>query len=300
MPVEEPEEPLTRPTVLVLTMARDEGPLLRRWVDHYARHVGLESLLVLDDNSADGSTDDLGCTVFRLPPLPGRAGFEDARMTLVSGFARGMLATYDWVVFVDVDELLVPDPTRYADLPDLLMHRRDRPIVGAVGLNVLQLPQAEGPLDPARPVLEQRSYAVFAPLMCKPVAKRVGAPWRFSSHGIARPYRVDPDLYLLHLKFADVDTLRRIAGARHAAHQHDGRAAKSSWSKPADELVAAVERAAARVDPAAVAEFDVARADLEGAVFEEDGVHRTTRQGQLAALRENRVMRIPALLKGAV
>lgn len=294
------EEPPAIPTVLVLTMARDEGPLLRRWVDHYARHVGVENLLVLDDNTADGSTEGLGCTVFRLPPLPGRAGFEEARMTLVSGFARGMLATYDWVVFVDVDELLVPDPTRYADLRDLLAHRRDRPVVGAVGLNVLQLPQVEGPLDPGRPILEQRSYAVFAPLMCKPVAKRVGAPWRFSSHGIARPYRVDPDLYLLHLKFADVDTLRRIADVRHAAHRHDGRAARSSWAKPADELVAEVERAASRVDPTAVAEFDAARADLEGAVFEEDGVHRTRRQGQLAALRENPVVRIPALLKGAV
>ena len=57
------------PHVAVITMARDEGTMLRRWVDHYSREVGVDNLVVVDDNSSDGSTDDLPCTVLRIPPL---------------------------------------------------------------------------------------------------------------------------------------------------------------------------------------------------------------------------------------
>ena len=49
----------TRPTVAVLTVARDEAAMLPRWVAHYGSHVGVENLVVVDDNTSDGSTDDL-------------------------------------------------------------------------------------------------------------------------------------------------------------------------------------------------------------------------------------------------
>jgi hypothetical protein len=60
---------MSLPHVAVITMARDEGTMLRRWVEHYSREVGAENLVVVDDNSSDGSTDDLPCPVLRIPPL---------------------------------------------------------------------------------------------------------------------------------------------------------------------------------------------------------------------------------------
>lgn len=63
-------EPAAPPRVVVITMVRDEAAMLSRWVDYYGREVGLGNLVVLDDNSVDGSTTGLACPVYRLPPPP--------------------------------------------------------------------------------------------------------------------------------------------------------------------------------------------------------------------------------------
>lgn len=295
-----PRRPLEGPArIAVLTMVRDEGPMLRLWVAHYARQVGLEHLIVLDDGSVDGSTDDLGCTVHRLPRLPGGAGFERARMALVSGLAEGLLAVYDYVAFVDADEFLVPDPAAYATLPDLVAARPDADVLGAIGLNVVHLP-SEAALDLGRPLLEQRSFAMFTPLMCKPALKRVAAPWAVSSHGIRTPYAVDPQLFLLHLKFADRDRLAAMSVRRNQVNAADGRAGRSSWSKPAEELVAVFDQVMAGIDERAVPDFDPGREQLAGVVREIDGVFRTPQQGQLQALRRQPVRRLPRRLVGTL
>ena len=108
---------MAKPEVAVITMARDEGELLPLWVSHYARHVGIDNLVVLDDNSVDGSTEGLGCTVHRVPELKGGLAFEPVRMRLMNGLAAGLLAVYDYVVFVDVDEFLVTDPASTRPCP---------------------------------------------------------------------------------------------------------------------------------------------------------------------------------------
>lgn len=287
------------PTVAVLTMVRDEAVSLPRWVAHYSRHVGLQHLVVLDDGTTDGSTDDLGCTVHRLPPLPGQR-YERTRMELVSGLAQGLLAAYDVVVFVDADELLVPDPARHRDLRSFLAARPDAAVLAPVALNVVHVPAVEGPLDPSLPVLGQRRFAVFAPLMCKPSVKRVPAAWRWASHGIEAPFAVDPELFLVHTKFADRDHLRAVAAHRRALVEADGRARGSSWSRGPDEVVAALDRAVEGLDPAAVPELDVAALDLAAVVQPKDGWHRAVGAGQVQALTQQPVRRVPQRLLGEV
>ena len=287
------------PDVMVITMARDEAEMLPRWVRHYAHHVGMENLLVLDDNSTDGSTMGLECTVHRLPPLPG-AGYEGARMQLLSGLAEGFLAAYDFVVFVDVDEFLVPDPTRHTDLRTFLSTRRDREVLAPMALNVVHVPAVEGPLDEHQPVLGQRSYAKFAPIMCKPSIKQVPAAWRWASHGIEAPFAVDPELYMVHLKFADREALRRVAAHRKALVDADGRAKRSSWSRDADDIVAALDRAVAGVDVAQVPEFDPQEVDLASIVEPRNGWYRAVGAGQVQALQGMPLRRVPGSLLGTL
>jgi hypothetical protein len=281
--------------VAVMTMVRDEGPMLRRWVEHHAALVGLDNLVVLDDQTSDGSTDDLGCTVHRLPVLDGEM-FEPIRMQLTSGLAAALLVVYDYVVFLDADELLVTSP-EFDTLGDLLAARDYPEVVGAVGLNLVHAP-GEAPLDLSRPLLEQRGFAVFTPLMCKPVLKRVAAPWVRASHGIRARYTIDPDLFLLHLKFADRDRLAEIAVRRNRAFQADGRAAESSWSRPVDEVTDALDVAIGRADLAGATPFDPRSAGLDSIVLERNGICRTPKQGQLQALLDNPVQHIPESLRG--
>jgi hypothetical protein len=238
--------------------------------------------------------------VHRIPGFPGGAGFERSRIALVSDIAAGLLHVYDYVVFVDVDEFLLPDPSRFADLPAFLAAHREEEIVGAIGLNLVHAPDEE-PLDLGRPILEQRSYASLSPLMCKPSTKRVPAPWADSSHGIHGRYRVAPDLYLLHLKFADRDRLRAIGAERHSANQTDGRAGKSSWSQPGNKLVDALRAAATPEAVAAATESDTRALALDALVLHEGKtLYRAPRIGQLIALRDQPVVRIPARLRGAL
>lgn len=293
------EEPAGNPEVLVMTMARDEAEMLPRWVRHYSAQVGIENLVVLDDNSTDGSTDDLGCTVHRLPQLPG-PGYEGVRMQLLSGLASGFLALYDYVVFVDADEFLLPDPTKHADLPSFLATRRDREVVAPVALNVVHVASLEEPLKADEPVLGQRRFAKFAPLMCKPQVKRVPAAWKWASHGIEAPFEIDPELYMVHLKFADRDALRRVAAHRRALVEADGRAIKSSWSREAEEIVGVLDRATAGVDPDRVPEFNPAEIDLRGIVEHKGGWYRSVGRGQVAALEQQPLCRVPSALLGKV
>ncbi|HET7736179.1 MAG TPA: glycosyltransferase family 2 protein [Nocardioidaceae bacterium] len=284
---------------VVMTVARDEAVMLPRWVEHYGRHVGFENLVVFDDNTTDGSTDDLPCTVHRLPRLDTeRTPFEKARMRLLNGAANGFLGWYDAVVFTDVDEFLVPDPTRYGGLGDFLEARPDKAVLAPLALNVVQAPD-EAALDPSRPVLEQRRFAKFVPLMCKPSIKRSQARWTNASHGIVVPFAVDPELFMLHLKFADRDNLRRSSDNRRAGVDDDKRPGRSSWGGGGDEMLTVLDQAV-DTDLAGAPEFDPAAVDLAGLVVRHGEEYRTLKQGQVRTTRDSPLVRIPARLQGAL
>ena len=287
------------PQVLVMTMVRDEAAMLPRWIRHYAAEVGMENLVVLDDGTTDGSTDGLACTVHRLPPLRGRS-YEGIRMKLASGLAAGFLSIYDFVVFVDADEFLVADPAKYRDLRCFLAARPDLEVVAPMALNVVHVPSVEGQLRPDEPVLGQRRFAKFTPVMCKPSIKRTAAPWRWASHGIEAPYTIDPELYMLHLKFADRDALRQVAAHRRALVEADGRGRRSTWRAEADDIVAILDEATRDVDVDLVPEFDPVQVKPARIVREQDGWFRSVGRWQIGALKHQRLRRVPAALLGRI
>ncbi len=287
------------PELLVLTMVRDEGPMLARWVAHYAAQVGAERLLVVDDNSADGATDDLPCPVVRLPATL-RKPFEAARMGIASGIAAGLLDAFDAVAFTDADELLVADPERHAGLRELLAARPEADILGALGMNVVHHLAEEGPLDPDRPVSEQRRLAKFLPLMCKPAVKRVPAAWAHASHAVTQPYEVDPDLYMFHLKFADRDHLRAVADHRRRMVEMDGRAESTSWRFGGDDMVALLDEVnQALADQPEIATFTPPLRRLRRVVERQpNGIYKATGLGQVPAMQKLPAVRIPERFVG--
>lgn len=287
------------PRVVVLTVARDESEMLPRWVRYYGEQVGHENLVVVDDNTRDGSTDDLPCTVLRIPGFPPDR-FEGRRIKLVSGLAQGLLNSWDVVVFTDVDEFLVPDPARHDGLVSYLHSRRDRTVMAPLALNVLHDARTEPALEPGRPVLGQRAFAKFMPVMCKPAVKRVPAPWRFASHGIDVPYAVDPELFMVHLKFADTDQLRRVAEARHQLALADGRGINATWQHSGDAMAGMLSGFVGDVDPASVREFDARSVKLRRLVAEREGAWRAVGGGQVALMTAQPLVRVPERLHGLV
>jgi len=235
------------PHVAAITMARDEGNMLPRWVAHYARELGgAQNIFVVDDNSVDGSTDDLPCSVLRIPPITKKA-FEPARMGTVSGLGQALLESFDAVLFCDADEFIVADPARHESLRHFVAARPGQDAIGVLGINVVHRVGIEEPLDPTAPILGQRRVGKFLPLMCKPALKRVAAPWAMASHAIHTRYQIDPDLWMFHMKFADRDHLKAVADHRRAMVDLDGRAAVTNWQVGGDDMVALLDKLAAEV-----------------------------------------------------
>lgn len=289
-----------RARLAAITMARDEAAMLPRWVAHYSRQCGdPTALLVIDDNSCDGSTAGLGCPVIRLPGEVQACSFEHTRMRMVSSMAAGLLAAYDAVLFSDADEFIVADPAKYETLVDFLHDRPHGEAFGAMALNLVQHP-SEPPLDPARPLLHQRRLAKFVPWLCKPGLKRTRAPWSRASHALRAPFVVDPDLYMFHAKFADLGLLRGAADHRRLLVQTLERAEHSTWRRPGGALVRVVERLTAGVDLDAVPEFEPPLEQLATLVSPGRGGYRLGGHGQMRAMRQAPFVRVPARFRDSL
>lgn len=283
------------PRVAALTMARDEADMLPRWVEYYGGQLGVENLIVLDDNSADGSTDGLACPVLPLPAWQWNQSWAKARRALANGISAGLLSCYDMVLFADVDEFLVPDPNRYQGLLDYLAANRDNDVIAPLALNVLHDPDSEPPVDPSRPVLAQRRFVKFAPGMCKPMVKRVPAEWRFAFHGIRSPFTVDRDLLMLHLKYYDRGAMQTVARQRRDVHDTLGRGhGGSAWPLGPDELASRLGVWVQTPDGQEIPEFDPGEVDLSDVVLKQIKGFFRTFGPQLEAMEQNPVRRIPA------
>lgn len=293
------------PLVAVITMARDEGPMIRKWVDHYADAVGAEHVYVVDDHSGDGSTTDLPCQVLRFPYLR-KYDFEASRMGVMSGLASSLLFTYDAVLFCDADEFVVADPKRHPSLRHLIGALSDRRAVGVAAYNVIHHVGSEPSLSFDRPFLQQRRHAMFAPLMCKPSLKFVRADWSHASHAISCEFAVEPDLVMFHMKFADRDQLARSAASRYAVNQSEERALQTSWAHSDDEMVALLDQVATRIDEVDPVRFKPRPRRLsrivrhEGEPGRPDERWRATGDGQVIALRKRPFTRIPPRFRDLV
>lgn len=294
------------PTVAAITMARDEGTMIRHWVDHYAGQLGAENVFVIDDHSQDGSTDDLRATVLRFPYLR-KYGFEPSRMGTVTNFANSLLFSYDAVLFCDADEFVVADPDRYPDLRHLAAAMGDRQAVGVSAYNVIHDVANEKPLTFDRPLLQQRSHAKFTPLMCKPSLKFVRADWSHASHAIGCRFEIEPDLVMFHMKFADRDLLAASAAQRNRLNQTESRAKETSWARTSDEMVALLDEVAGQlVDEPRFRRFRP-RPQRLASIIRHEGEPgspgerwRSTGDGQAIALRKRPFTTIPARFRDLV
>jgi hypothetical protein len=186
----------------VITFVYNEKVNLPIWHRYYGGIFGERNLFVIDHSSSDGSTDNLG-PVGKLW-LPRKELDEHKRCVFMASFVKGLLEYFETVIYTDCDEMLVPDLCIYSDLKDYV-ERNDFEYTAPVGLNLQHIISLEPPLNLALPILQQRRFARFSAAMCKPLITRVPLIWSTGFHASDRPIRIDPNLFLLHLKSMDYD-----------------------------------------------------------------------------------------------
>jgi hypothetical protein len=187
------------------TIVRNEAELLPLWLAHYRRFFEKDDLYVLDHDSTDGSTQAV-------------AG---AMLHTVERFQSFLLASYETVLFAEVDEFIVADPARYAGLDSYIEQLRE-PAACCTGFNVVHYPP-EPPLRLDRPILRQRRFWHRCAGYSKRLIAKAPLEWGPGFHFEYRFPRIapDPDLYLVHLHRADYERCL----SRHRA------AAASNWSE---------------------------------------------------------------------
>lgn len=186
--------------VAVITFVYNEAVNLPIWLNYFGRNFGERNLFVVDRESTDGSTDNMGQANKIVLP---RTKFDEHRKTgLLTSLHQALLYEYDAVIYTDCDEIIVPDPAIYPSLADYVSRMEDD-YVGCVGLNIHHVISREAPLDLEQPILSQRRYARFLSASCKTLISKVPIQWLPGFHCSDKPPRIDPNLYMVHLKFMD-------------------------------------------------------------------------------------------------
>ena len=204
--VEAPSRPRdgARPCA-AFTIVHDEPVMLPLWLRHYGRSFDADDLYVLAHDTSDGSTDGLG-GVCNVVPVHRQASFDHRWLrTLVEDFQRFLLRSYDTVLFAEVDEFVIADPSRYAGL-DAYIDALDAPAARCSGFNVVHQ-EDEPPIDFGAPLLAQRRVWHASLDYSKRLLARTPLQW---SQGFHREYRApdgapDPGLLLVHLHRVDYD-----------------------------------------------------------------------------------------------
>lgn len=185
-------------TCAVFTIVQNESFYFPIWLNYYSRFFESEDIYVLDHDTVDGSTDGDG---FQRERVSKRTFDNRWLRQIVQRKQRQLLESYDNVVFVDVDEIVAPNPL-LGDLGDYLA-RFNGVWINCLGYEVIQMPD-EAPLDLSRSILSQRRCWFPNSIYDKSVLSSVPIEWKLGFHGRRDNHgRFDPDLRLIHLHRAD-------------------------------------------------------------------------------------------------
>jgi hypothetical protein len=237
----EPTAAMT-PRIAFATMVGEEPFFLPLWIDHYSRFVPKSHLFILVDGEHRSlPAQAQGCQVIVLPHVTPGPGWDRARWQMISSFTTTLLHRFDVVAFNDVDEILLADPAG-EDLLTLLARAQSVGVISPFALELMHRTDLEpSPLHAKAPILSQRRHARINASYCKPCITSRPLNWTIGGHYSDFPdLNLDPDLYLLHLRFADRDMLLERQNSRQALMTPTPEGAEvvagAGWSKGAKEM----------------------------------------------------------------
>jgi hypothetical protein len=198
-------EPKPGGSIAAFTIAYNEHLVLPIWARYYTAHFGAENLFVIDQGS-DKPYEDLlpeGVNIVRLP----RDMFDNWLIArIVAVFQRFLLESYESVLYTDSDEFVCATPEALAghSLSEFL-RALPRPVGITTGYDLIHDTATEKPFDPSRPLLSQRRFMHRQTMMDKPLISRIPLNWVPGFHNAAEGGERIQGLYMLHLRWFDLD-----------------------------------------------------------------------------------------------
>jgi hypothetical protein len=236
--------PTGNPTIAFATMVRDDEVFLRLWIDHYGRLVPRDHLVILVDG-LDQTVPDFaeGCQVIRMPRPPFGKDWSGQRWSMLSDLNALLLNRFDVVVLNDVDEILVVDPDRGFGLLDAIGRAKDVGVISPFAVELVHRTDiCPDPIDLSRPIIGQRPHVRLNASYSKPCISSVPVRWSHGGHYSDFPtLNLDPDIYLFHLRYFDLETLkerqnRRFSFTQAAAQAGMENASGNGWTKSGTDV----------------------------------------------------------------
>ncbi len=201
---------VARKKICAMTMARNDSFFLGRWIAYYGSQIGFENLYVyLDGKDQEVPQCDSRVNVEAVERKPEEMTKADrTRIAIINKRAEQLLEKYELVIGCDADEFLLVDPAVGLNLADYLSSLDCKITLSGLGMDVGQKMDEEAVLDPHKPFLVQRKYALLDSQYTKPVVKRKAKDWGAGFHRIKGcNYHIDNNLYLFHFGSVDYEML---------------------------------------------------------------------------------------------
>lgn len=195
----------------VISMARNDQFFIPKWIDYYGSQFGYENLfLILDGHDQDFPSGSEPVNVIRIPrEKQSRSRGDKNRIDLISNLAKALFQRYDLIIAHDIDEILVADPAHHSGLAEYLQRPIKYSSLSALGLDVGQNIDNEGPIDPSRPFLQQRSFAHVSARYTKAIVATRPVRWGSGFHRVVnKNFHIDPELFLFHFGMVDFQIAR--------------------------------------------------------------------------------------------
>ncbi len=184
----------------VFTIVKNESFFLPIWLKYFSKHFEQSDIYILDHQSDDGSTDNLSVTVV---PITNDLYFDHYWLVeQVQNFQHELLKSYDYVLFCESDELIVPDSRKFSGLQEYIQSFQLDVIAGA-GYELIHIPSEEPPIDLEVPILQQRKFWFRNDRYGKPVITRIPLSYELGFHSASECKVRDENLILLHLHRLD-------------------------------------------------------------------------------------------------
>lgn len=201
--------------IAAMTMVRNDDIFLKRWVEYYGANIGPANLYIYFDGK-DQTVPEFchGTNVTVIDRQTGNVVATDRkRAGLLSDEAARLMNDrgYSIVLGTDVDEFLVVDPDLNVSLHEFLSRLdRGNTAYSGLGVDVGQVIDLEGDIDPNRPMLAQRSRGWLYSRYTKATVLTRPARWGSGFHRIkGHNYHIARGLYLFHLGGIDLGRIRR-------------------------------------------------------------------------------------------
>jgi hypothetical protein len=186
--------------VAVVTDAVSHEFIFPVWHRYYGGAFDVKNLFVITYAGLSSLFRDFDLGgIIELP-----VGYDDAtRRDVISRFVSALLACYDTVIRVDVDEFLVVDPRNAPSLA-AFVDDLDAPYMTARGFDVIQLSD-EPPLPEKLdvPILTERAFAYPNTALNKTCVVKMPVVWSHGFHSASVYPKFGP-LFMLHMKRLDI------------------------------------------------------------------------------------------------